>query len=118
MPTAQDDTQLTVEKFMELFGKSNAAGLLPVEMKIVLDSAIAGRDMSTLHKLYDILLLEQATETNIAREFNDAKNRIVDNFMVAATDIRKKYVEAPMREKMAAAASDEKADAEQILNKI
>jgi|WetSurMetagenome_2_1015567.scaffolds.fasta_scaffold1213985_2 hypothetical protein len=118
MSNNQTDTELTIEKFMELFGKSNAAGLLPIEMKMAIDKAIAEKDMSTLKNIYDILLQEQASERNIAREFNDAKNRIVDNFMVAATDVRKKYVEAPMKEKIAAAASEEKAAAEGLLKKL
>jgi len=118
MADEQKNTGFTVEKFLELYGRSNAAGLLPVEMKREVDNAIEKHDMATLQKLYDILLQEQESDKKIVGDFNEAKNKIMDRFMVTATDIRKRYVEAPMKEQSAAAAEAEKAEAEKILNKI
>ena len=118
MADVQNDDQFTVEKFLDLLGKSNAAALLPAELRLIMDNAIAKQDLATLQKLYDILQQEKTTESNIAKGFSEAKEKIMDRFMVTATEIRKKYAEAPMKAQIAATVVEEEAIAEQILTKI
>jgi hypothetical protein len=118
MANEQKNTGLTIEKFLELYGRSNAAGLLPVEIKMSIDKAIAQQDMTILNKLYQILLREQETNKQIVSDFNESRNKIMERFMVTATDLRKRYMESPLKRQRAAAVEQEKAEAEKILNKI
>jgi len=118
MADDQNKSQFTIEQFLDLLGKSDAAALLPVEMKLQMDQAIATGDMGTLQRIYDILIAEKDYGKKIVADFSVAKEKIMDRYMVTVTDIRKKYTEGPMKEKIAAATVEEETMADQMLNNL
>lgn len=107
-----------MEHFKELLKKSPVSARLSSDQKEALETAIRTYDAALLEKLYGMLLQEEAANRQIVSDFQSTQNKLVDNYMVAATEIRKKCVEAPMKEKIAETAQEEKAMAEAMLNKI
>ena len=105
-------------RFKELYGKSYAMTLLAPVIKDQIAKAMEENDVQLLGGIYQVLLQEQASEKQIAQDFDSAKNKIVDEYLVAATNIRRRYIESPMKQKIAAAIEAEKTAAEEMLNKI
>ncbi|MBU0668104.1 hypothetical protein KJ835_03195 [Patescibacteria group bacterium] len=106
-----------MNQFRELFAKSYSMSLLTLENRDLIEKAMVENDVTLLEKIYSILLQEQASDRKIAEEFSVDKNRILDDYLVTATDIRRSYLETPMKEKIANAATEEKIEAEEILKK-
>lgn len=107
-----------IARFKELYNKSYAMSLLAPVIREQIERAMEEEDVNLLGKIYQTLLAEQASEKKNAQDFDSAKNKIIDDYVVAATDIRKRYTEQPMKQKSAAVAEAEKTAAEEMINKI
>lgn len=108
----------SIANFKKLFENSESRKYMSdMEVRQV-DVAIEEKDVMLLGKLYEILLLEQATGQEIIRDFVTTKNRVVDGFMAEAKGIEKKFAEAPFKKKVAAEEKSEQKSAEEMLKRI
>jgi len=108
----------SIANFRELFENSESRKYMSdMEVRQV-SVAIEEKDVMLLGKLYEILLLEQATGQEIISDFATTKNRIVDGFMAEATHIRKKFVEKPQEERRAEQEASEQVAAEKLIGTL
>ena len=115
---ASSGKAFSIANFKKAF-RDSAARQYMSEMEVEqVRTAVEGKDVMLLGKLYDVLLQEQVSDEQIVREFVMTKNRILDDFMAEATSIEKKMVQAPFKKRVAKTEKQEKKRAENILKKL
>lgn len=108
----------SIQNFRELYNRSEAKKYLSAMDIEQIRVAMEKKDTALLEKLYETLLKEQASNDEIVRDFVITKNKILDEFYVEATQIKKRYVEAPMKKRAAKAEQKERKKAEDILKQL
>lgn len=108
----------SIANFKKLFDHSESRKYMSDMEVEQVRAAVEEKDVTLLGKLYEILLLEQATGQEIIRDFVTTKNRIVGGFMGEAKGIEKKFAEAPFKKKVAAEEKSEQTSAEEMLKRI
>ncbi|HMR01037.1 MAG TPA: hypothetical protein PKA32_01485 [Candidatus Gracilibacteria bacterium] len=115
---ADHDDSFTLERFLDLYGKSLAVQSLSVEEKTRIDAAIEAKDFGLLRKLYLHLKHEEEAIGKINADFLKDREEAIDDFNITATELEKQYFEEPQKEARAKAEEKEREAAEQILKKI
>lgn len=115
---ADHDDSFTIERFVELYGKSLAVDQLSVEEKKRIDAAIEAKDFGLLRKLYIHLKQEEEAVMKINGNFAKDRQDAIDDFNIRATELEKEHFEEPQKKERAKAEQKEREAAEQILKKI
>ena len=108
----------SIDAFKALFRNSRARKYLSRMEVEQIHTALEDKNVKLLETLYGVLLQEKTRDEEIVRDFVMTQNRIMDEYNIELTGIKKKYVDRPLMEESNAAASKEKAEADEILKKI
>ncbi len=114
----QSAKAFSLANFREAFQRSRARQYMS-EMEVEqVRTALEEKNEFLLAELYDVLLQEQVADEKIVRDFVMTKNRIIDDFKASATSIEKKFVQAPLKKRIAKTEKSEHKKAEAMLKKI
>ncbi len=80
--------------------------------------ALEDKNERLLSKLFEILQQEHLSNEKIVQDFVMTKNRILDELLIESTELKKKYIDIPEKNKRQTAETKEKSQADTLLNQL
>ncbi len=118
MPTQTAVKPFSLVNFRALYEQAPSRQYLSKMEEEQIGAALKDKNIPLLEALYKILLQEQSSDAEIARDFIMTKNRILDDCMIDMKDIENKYLAKPLKKKRARTEKVERKKAEALLKQL